>query len=364
MNTDNLDYYLSLTKLTYSNAVNLLLRKYGSVSDDYYREKSYIRFLNNEIKTITKGKYSKGKEGLYTHHIQENICENLSVLSYIKFYNPPYEYQKRKNLVYADLFEHLILHALIAKETNGNFGFNGYQSYLKPIVKEWYIDHKIPKPEWMQTCYERAYLSKQETQTIISVVEKEVINRVLYKKSLEPVIMSEIREITTYELPYDLLKDKYQSFFYRRVNIKDEAIFNAAIESILDEITSWNSVLIKENLTALLKKRLKPFLISDDEFQKMKNEIAAKEKQWEEWRQREIQKEKDRIERWKDKHPYLIENGYFENTPRRKVLRRMYDDKYINDFKTFKEFRSSKNSNLIEELLEELEQILSKQHSQ
>lgn len=364
MNTDNLNYYLSLTKLSYRDAVNLLLKKYGSVSDDFYREKSYNRFLNSEIKTITKGKYSKAKEGLYTHHIQENIYENLSVLSYIKFYNPPYEYQKGKNLVYVDLFEHLILHALIANETNGKLGLNGYQAYLKPMVEEWYVNHKFPKPEWMKSCYNRAYLSKQETQKVIFVIEKEVINDILYKQSLEPVLMSAIREITTYDFFYDLLKDKYKSLFWYPRNTKDEDILKAEIESMLEEMTSWSRISIKEKLPTLLKERLKSFLISDDEFQKLKNEVAAKKKRREEQEQREIQKEKARSELWKAEHPYLTKNGYFENTPRRKILRRMYDEKYINDFKIFKEFTSSKNPYLIEELLDELEQIISEQHSQ
>ena len=33
--------------------------------DDYYREKSYERFLNNEIKHITKGKYSRTNDGVF-----------------------------------------------------------------------------------------------------------------------------------------------------------------------------------------------------------------------------------------------------------------------------------------------------------
>ena len=54
---------------TYSQAVAYLLNKYGAVTDDYYKEKSYTRFLNGEIKSITKGKYTRSSEGLYCHHI-------------------------------------------------------------------------------------------------------------------------------------------------------------------------------------------------------------------------------------------------------------------------------------------------------
>lgn len=51
--------YLELLTKSYEEAVQILLKKYGKAKDDYYRENSYNRFLNGEIKSITKGKYSR-----------------------------------------------------------------------------------------------------------------------------------------------------------------------------------------------------------------------------------------------------------------------------------------------------------------
>lgn len=57
--------YKDLLLKTYDEAVVFLLQKYGSAQDDYFREKSYKKFMNEEIKNITKGKYPRTSEGLY-----------------------------------------------------------------------------------------------------------------------------------------------------------------------------------------------------------------------------------------------------------------------------------------------------------
>ena len=57
--------YLDLQSKTYAEAVDFLLQKYGPAQDDYFREKSYQRFMNREIKSISKGKISRTHEGLY-----------------------------------------------------------------------------------------------------------------------------------------------------------------------------------------------------------------------------------------------------------------------------------------------------------
>ena len=72
--------YMNMINMTYSEAVAYLLNKYGPVKDNYFNEKSYQRFLNGEIKSISKGKYARTSEGLYTHHVDENRAENLSDL--------------------------------------------------------------------------------------------------------------------------------------------------------------------------------------------------------------------------------------------------------------------------------------------
>ena len=45
--------------------------------------KNHTRFLNGEIKSITKGKYTRSSEGLYCHHISEDKFQNLSDLRFI-----------------------------------------------------------------------------------------------------------------------------------------------------------------------------------------------------------------------------------------------------------------------------------------
>lgn len=86
------------------------------------------------------GKYTKTKEGLFCHHIMENEYENISNKEFIAHYKYTYEYHHKENLVYCDLIEHMILHALITKETNGDRSFKGLVEFLIPIAEEWYID--------------------------------------------------------------------------------------------------------------------------------------------------------------------------------------------------------------------------------
>lgn len=142
--------YSQLLDATYSQAVAYLLNKYGAVTDDYYKEKSYTRFLNGEIKSISKGKYTRASEGLYCHHISEDKFQNLSDLRFISEFKYSYNVQKKENLVYCDLIEHLILHAIITKESNGQFGVAGLCQMIKPTVIDWYIGEYNPKPAWMQ----------------------------------------------------------------------------------------------------------------------------------------------------------------------------------------------------------------------
>lgn len=163
--------YESLLNNDYIEAINQLLRKYGSGKDDYYRENSYKRFLNGEIKNITRGKYSRTNEGLYCHHIDEINMLNVSNKDFIKQNNISHNYQKKDRLVYCNLIEHTILHVLIAKETSGNYGFPGYEVYLKPIIEEWYIEERIPNRPWMKNCYSKAFVHAEEAVKIVNKMQ-------------------------------------------------------------------------------------------------------------------------------------------------------------------------------------------------
>lgn len=170
---DKLKQYCELLTNTYDEAVELLLKKYGSARDDYYRENSYNRFLAKEITKITKGKYSRAKEGLYCHHIYEDKAYNLSNELFIREFEPPFEYQKRENLVYCDLVEHLILHVLIMGKTDGIYGTPGFHDWLRPMVNDWYVSiRKLPKPKWMESAYYRSFLTQNEAKILLDEVDR------------------------------------------------------------------------------------------------------------------------------------------------------------------------------------------------
>lgn len=202
------NYYKGLLSLSYNDAVQSLIEKHGEVLDNYYKEKSYNKFLNGEIKRIAYGKYTKTKEGLYCHHIMENEYENISNKEYIAHYKYPYEYHHKENLVYCDLIEHLILHALITEETNGERGFKGLVEFLIPMAEEWYIDGDEPRELWMQLCKERAFLSEEYTEKLLSDVDELLINVEVYQELLEEIREEERRELEREERIQEMIKQR------------------------------------------------------------------------------------------------------------------------------------------------------------
>ncbi|MFW3454615.1 hypothetical protein ACN68H_06605 [Aerococcus viridans] len=174
---------------SYQENVYYLLQKYGGVIDDYYREKSYERFLNNEIKHITKGKYSRTNDGLVVHHINENKYLNLVDKDFIMANKYPYELQRKEQLVYCDLFEHLILHAIISNETNGKFGAPGYCAYIFPMVFEWFSYERLPQSQWKLNCYNKAYLPKDLTRKLLVKIDQLLPKQ--YQSSYEFLTMDE-----------------------------------------------------------------------------------------------------------------------------------------------------------------------------
>lgn len=164
--------YLDLLSKNYEEAVDFLLQKYGPAQDDYFRESSYQRFMNGEIKNITRGKASRTNEGLYCHHIDEIKWLKMSDQNFVKKYKIPFENQRKDRLVYCDLVEHTILHVLITKETSFKFGYPGYVAYLKILIEEWYLDEIIPNPEWMKKCYNKSFLDPQKSFELLKEMEK------------------------------------------------------------------------------------------------------------------------------------------------------------------------------------------------
>lgn len=169
---NNFEEYLDLLSKNYEEAVDWLLQKYGSAQDDYFRESSYQRFMNGEIKTISRGKASRTSEGLYCHHIDEIKWLKISDQYFVKTYNIPFETQRKNRLVYCDLVEHTILHVLISKETSFECGNPGYEAYLKPQIEEWYLNKRIPALEWMKKCYIKSYLEPQRAFDLVKEMQK------------------------------------------------------------------------------------------------------------------------------------------------------------------------------------------------
>ncbi|KTW22475.1 hypothetical protein NS341_07400 [Staphylococcus xylosus] len=202
------NYYKGLLSLSYSDAVQSLIEKHGEVVDNYYKEKSYNKFLNGEIKRIAYGKYTKTKEGLYCHHIMENEYENISNKEYIAHYKYPYEYHHKENLVYCDLIEHLILHALITEETNGDRGFKGLVEFLIPTAEEWYIDGYEPRVLWMQLCRERAFLSEEYTEKLLSDVDELLKDVEVYQELLEEIREEELRKLEREERLQEMIEQR------------------------------------------------------------------------------------------------------------------------------------------------------------
>lgn len=293
-NINRFVHYNHLLTLSYDEAVTLLLDKYGQAKDDYFREKSYERFLNKEIKSIAKGKYSRTSEGLYCHHIDENKYSNLSNLQFILAYKYSFELQKKEKLVYCDLFEHLILHALITKETNGEYGFDGYSAYLYPTIIEWYIGRvQLLKKEWMIKCFERAFLSPEETRNLL--IKINLLLPVEFQNE------GEIRYISPEERQHEWRRECEERG-----------------EKMKKQIKEWKE---KEKLQKEqeIKQQIKEFYQAYPKFEKM--------------------------------------DIHFD-TPRKIILSMLFDLKYSNEFKNKKELDLSMKKYYRDELLDELYSII------
>ncbi len=126
-------------KMTYDELVDYLLKKYGPAQYDY--------FCNESCKS-KNSKVSRTNEGLYCHHIDENIA---ILLSNDKFaVNNPFEYQKANRLVYCNVLEHLILHIKIVEEhknENANQmeiqGIGGAVCFICPQINDYFNGYEF-----------------------------------------------------------------------------------------------------------------------------------------------------------------------------------------------------------------------------
>ena len=190
------------------------------------------------------------------------------------------------------MIEHTILHVLIAEESSQEFGYPGYLAFLKPIIEEWYIDKKIPKPEWMKNCYHKSFLIPEESVNILKKMQKTLGE-------------------SYYNTPFDYYEAKQED-----------------IEKEIEEYKKWN-----ERQAARLIEYV---------------ERAEKNKE------REKQIQKKRIEKFYYTYPEFNSLGILFDTPRRKVIAMLYDYKYKDTYKSKKELDLAMKPIIKDDLLKEL----------
>ena len=140
-----LDEYKNVEKLNYLEYCDYLQKKYGIGLCDY--------MTPNWTKNP---KVTRTKDGLYAHHKYEDHAIMLSHPEYAK--NNPYEWQKKENIVYCNLLEHLLLHILICenpaenKNVNERVGIGGVVNYIVPELNDVYSGW-VSKHAWQRNCH-------------------------------------------------------------------------------------------------------------------------------------------------------------------------------------------------------------------
>lgn len=362
---EKIEEYKNLLSLSYEDAVESLLQKYGPVIDDYFREKSYNRFFNGEIKSITKGKFTKTSEGLYCHHVFENKYYNLTNKDFCKEQNAPYEVHKKENLVYCDLIEHFILHILITKETNGKFGWPGVRTYLLDNLVEWYVVCvNIPTEKWRLFCYKKAKLSKNEITTLFMEVKK------VLPSSLQPKFEKLYKDAKYACEHEEELNREYED---RSIRIA----YNGIAKSLFTNNVEKMELEIIENMRNDPSERLRKAandIIGQWLILKINDVIKSKDRQlnpkkyavldklafFEQMRAEEHEEElrKKALQNFylefHKKYPNLQKLDIEPDIPREKIVTLLYKTYYNTKFKSKKEYKIASINMLRDDLLAEL----------
>lgn len=142
-----------MKKQEYENVKNLTYLEYC----DYLQQKYGIGLCDYMTKNWNKNrKVTRTKDGLYVHHKYEDHAIRLSQPECAK--KNPFEWQKKENLVYCDLLEHLFLHLLICKypaedkNKNDVVGLGGALEYIIPELNDVYSGW-TSKQQWQQNCH-------------------------------------------------------------------------------------------------------------------------------------------------------------------------------------------------------------------
>jgi hypothetical protein len=116
-------------QMSYEELVKYLQEKYGLPHRAYFRTET----------CKTKSDITRGREGLFIHHVKETEIDDLSQTA--RAANYPWEYQLPHNLCYCNYLEHLWLHILINKlrcDRNGAFVSDGILHHFVPTINSIY----------------------------------------------------------------------------------------------------------------------------------------------------------------------------------------------------------------------------------
>lgn len=191
--------YEKVKNYTYLEYCNYLQQKYGVGLCDYMKP----NWTKNP-------KVTRTKDGLYVHHKYEDHAIMLGNPEYAQ--KNPYEWQKKENLVYCNLLEHLLLHQLIceypAKNTNDNeqVGMGGIVNFIVPELNDVYSGW-VSKLPWQQNCH-KAIINNRDVYLLILKRYKEFHNN-------NPLITQWL--LKSYNKQYGLWSDQKNSSLYEEI---------------------------------------------------------------------------------------------------------------------------------------------------
>lgn len=150
--------YEKVKNYTYLEYCDYLQQKYGIGLCDYMRP----NWTKNS-------KVTRTKDGLYVHHKYEDHAIMLGNPAFAQ--KNPYEWQKKENLVYCNLLEHLLLHQLICeypaenKNNNEQVGIGGIINFIVPELNDVYSGW-VSKLTWQQNCH-KVIINNKDVYLII-----------------------------------------------------------------------------------------------------------------------------------------------------------------------------------------------------
>lgn len=113
---------------SYAEMVDYLLKKYGPAEADYFTD---------SVSWIKNRNISRTREGLYCHHIDEDVIPTLSDPEIARAH--PFRHQKKDRLLYCNLLEHLLLHVRIGRDRF----WKNHESLDDPSLFAEFITHGV-----------------------------------------------------------------------------------------------------------------------------------------------------------------------------------------------------------------------------